>query len=40
MSREGKEYLIPNVPIDIPSLTPIVLNINPTISELLILVFI
>ena len=40
MSLEGSEYLIPRVPIDIPSLTPIVLKINPTISELFILVFI
>ena len=30
ISLEGKENLIPGVPIDIPSLTPIVLNISPT----------
>ena len=31
-SREGSEKRIPGVPIDIPSLTPIVLKINPTKS--------
>ena len=28
MSLDGNEYLIPGVPIEIPSLTPIVLKIN------------
>ena len=32
ISLDGKEYLIPGVPIEIPSLTPIVLKINPTKS--------
>ena len=31
-SREGREYLIPEVPIEIPSLTPMVLKINATSS--------
>jgi hypothetical protein len=30
MSRDGSEKLIPSVPIEIPSLTPIVLNRMPT----------
>jgi len=30
-SREGKENLIPSVPIEIPSLTPTVLNLIPSI---------
>jgi len=29
ISLEGKEYRIPGVPIEIPSLTPMVLKINP-----------
>ena len=33
ISLDGREYLMPKVPIEIPSLTPIVLNINPTYSE-------
>ena len=33
-SRETKEYRIPEVPFDIPSLTPIVLNTSPTRSSL------
>ena len=31
-SREGKEKRIPGVPIEIPSLTPMVLKISPTKS--------
>ena len=31
-SREGKEKRIPGVPIEMPSLTPMVLKIKPTIS--------
>ena len=36
MSLDGNENLIPFVPIEIPSLTPIVLKIKPTRSDLLI----
>ena len=32
ISLEGKEKRIPGVPIEIPSLTPIVLKISPTTS--------
>ena len=35
MSLEGRENLIPDVPIEIPSLTPMVLNIKPTKPDLL-----
>ena len=37
MSLDGREYFIPLVPMEIPSLIPIVLNINGTASSLLIL---
>lgn len=32
-SRDGRENLIPSVPIEIPSLTPIVLYLNPSIPN-------